>query len=182
MQRLFTALLLLVASSACDIVTLERPLGTPPSEDLSLDVDGVWQVGDGVLHVKYLGNGQLSVAWVGWEDGRFELKQTAGFLSTLDGVPYVGLFLEPESPEEEAGFLFGRYARIDEESAVLFVPRFRTFAEAVESGKLSGRGKMDQVHLDGDLGRIEDFVRAAPASDLFVLEEPQLLRRVTQGW
>ncbi len=174
-----TALLLilvcLLLSLGCNVVTTPHQVGEPVAGDLAGELDGVWEIGDEVWHVKFLKDGRLALARAEWGGERFRLTELSAVLTRGEDTEYLH-FLDPDSPPDRPRYLLARQIR-DEGMAVLWFPKVEVFKAAVETGELQGKLDDGDVELAGTRERLIEFLRA-PAHERFELEAPLVARRI----
>jgi hypothetical protein len=211
MQRPFltvTVALAMMTIGGCSTVRSLHPVGQPLEEtqaenigpELAEAFDGVWQAGEGVFHLRYIGGSTLRIAWIEWTDEKFELHQTTAIIGVDQEIGYVSL-LDPQSPAEQPAYYFARVtggsgqalwlilapaatgeAGPGSGSLVLYPPRAETFARAVDErvllGRVEKRGDLKSVHLATDKETLDAFIDPAKAAEQFDFNSPIVLRRI----
>ena len=150
------------------------------AETAAAKVEGKWLASDGVVYVKFLGDGRVRVAGINEEKGEFKLNQQTVVVTTLGDAMYVNFPLPPTGKPEH--YTLGRLTTVGEGDAmVLYGPRLKVFQEAVEGGKLKGEVKKGE-NVSGvvisDRAALEKFLSERPMSELFDVDKPLVLTRI----
>ena len=194
MKNIKTVALLIIGNIlfACDVVTLEHPIGVPIVEDLGGKLDGVWYGGEdiSVLYVKYKSNGILQIAGVEWNEGKFALRDTMCLLTVLDGVSYINLpinFPATDSTDQTTGYVFARYTLTEQwfqdyHYLVLYYPKTEFFKEAVKNGNLKGKiisNYGDWIDIEDVKENVDEFIENHAAQEMFDFSKITVLKRIS---
>lgn len=188
-MRVLSCLCLCVIAAvltACEAVTIPSPMGEPVSTAPDPSLDGTWQVGEHVIFLKHIGEGELRAASLTWKESDFQLQQHRLILSSEDEALYLNLVGESENKDANGPattrFHFLRLLRPNADTLVLASPRTAVFREAVEQGALPGTieqsEKVRHIRLD-DMDAIHRFVDPARIGEQFDLDKATVLHRIS---
>ena len=172
--------------SACTIVTVRQPVGTPVPDEVGKMMEGLWSLESGeesddpyshFCYVKYLRDGTLRVAQLVWEGETFQLYEWMGLLTVYDKTLYLNVRANQTNPEAPPEYYMFRLQSGSNSIMVLWVPRFSAFADAVDNGQLAGEAKRDEVKLTASKVKLEAFLKSRNPADLFMLDVPFVLVR-----
>jgi len=186
--RLAFVLCLAVAVAGCDTITSVHPIGEPFTGEQVNDIDaadflnGVW-VGpddDMVVHLHYLGEGELHIGGGKWKDGVYEASELPAKLTSHEDALYLNLS-NPDDPEE--GYTFMRLIPAGQNALILLMPQADYFAQAVDQQRIAGEVKRsDQstgVTLAGTKEQLDALIRQGEVGVQFMVGRPLLFRKVS---
>lgn len=180
--------------AGCDSAGSVHPVGRVSDRDLAATMDGVWVQAEAEpkrsIHLRYLGDGDLAVAGVEWEDDEaaFKLQSFKARLLEDDGVLYFNvrpMDVEPkdEPTDEDRLYHFARLAVMEDGGLQLAGPNVPAFAAAVEAGTLDGTVKRGEhtteVVIRSDAATLNAFIDPAKADAQFDMDKAQTLKRIT---
>jgi len=186
MKRFPYVMLMLALLAGCQMVTVSKP---PPPAQLTAPerskFEGSWlQVTKPftrqVYTVNFACDGEARVATVEWKDGKHRLVDMKLTVSGDLGDTQHFLFLQ--MPDKYAGqYVFFRYQFLSRDELVLWLPEFKTFADAVKRGKLKGRviesGEDDIVRIT-DPAALLRFIEKEDGQGMFAYQHPMVLHKV----
>ena len=155
------------------------------------NLDGVWWIDDGgdhdVFSVKTLGEGRFVLGFLEWGDDGFNVHNVDGLLCELDGETYIHLDARDvndkgEGDDKPLSYLFVRVLSHDKHAVVLVTPDPDVFAEAVESGDLSGSVSDNHgrhVGVTADKAQIDAFIDADQVAKQFVIDEAGIAHKLS---
>jgi hypothetical protein len=106
MKSLAIACLLLFAVvmlPGCKTVVSDHMIGVPIEAEQAQAYEGVWRVGDSVMHVKHTDGANLVAAGVEWDDDGFELEQMELIITEHGESRFLQMVAEDEDDDDENG-------------------------------------------------------------------------------
>jgi hypothetical protein len=171
--------LLVLGSSACEAVYVDRPIGGDPVTLDPEEWEGTWVAGEDAITFRVLtaDSGILRLGWVEDEEGEFVLGRALLHLRDAGERVLATLVQADDDPERHLWVLLVRRG----ESLVAFEPEVDRFRHLVEQGRLPGRlgeGSDENVYLKGLGPRHLDLILSEAEGFLFDLDEPMVLTRL----
>lgn len=186
--------------TSCTYVACKAPVGEKAKAEIAEKLNGTWRIEDGVVYVKYIGDGNVLVAGVKEDKKEFKLTQQTVIVTTIGDEMYLNLPMPEEKPDR---YMLMRLAGGGKAPLVMYGPKSQPFAEAVRTGKLKGeidgpvpqpargseadakssrerrqgRSLGEGVVID-DRAALEEFIRKQPTSALFDVERPLVFTRI----
>ncbi len=183
LPKFFAVVFALLSSSACEIVSLDRPLGESPVTLDASEIDGAWylvgkkatpfKIKATPFYLRSLSDGTVILAGVDRTKDGFELQQVQVHIMSIGDQLYVSGI----SPDDKLGerFLFARLDKIHDTEWVLLPPKIETFHSAVIEGRLEG--KVYKTHIEVDGAQVVDFIRTTPADGVWNADNAILVRK-----
>jgi len=180
--------------AGCKSVVSDHLIGEPLATEKVQAFEGIWLMGETVLHVGHVEDNILIAGSMEWEDDEFEIEQHTLVMTTKDDVVIVQMV--PEKEEEES--LDGREEKSDgdhhpwvivgrlaspispnDRMAVIYLPEFERFEQMLNDGQITGKledeGKT--LHIQGDKALLDELVSGDNLKILFHIDHPLVLQR-----
>lgn len=183
--RLISIVALTIILCACDAVTVKHPIGAPIVEDLSPELDGVWQGGEEntVFYVKYKSNGVLQLAHVGWRHDKFVFRDTTCLLTTLAGQSFINF--SAATPSNGDAYFFAMYTLAGDDYLLLYYPKTGVFKEAIKNGQLHGKmtarysDNLSIAEIDDGKEKVDNFIKNHKTQEIFDFSRIDVLKRIS---
>lgn len=189
MKRFSFVGMMLALLAGCQMVTVSKPL--PPAQLTSADraqLEGSWlQVtkpfARQVFTIHFECEGMARVATVEWREGKYQLHEMKLVIADERDEARRLLFLQLPD-KRPAQYLFMHYKFVSEDELLLWLPRFKTFEDAVKTGRLKGKA---YHHGEDDIVRISDpaallsYIEAKGGLDKFMYRNPMVLHKVADA-
>ncbi|GAB4108109.1 MAG: hypothetical protein Kow00105_14190 [Phycisphaeraceae bacterium] len=195
MNKTVACLTLLSATlfSGCKSVVSDHLIGEPLAAEDVQEFEGIWLMGEKVLHVGHLKDNILIAGSMEWEEGEFEIEQHTLVLTTKDDAVFLQMVPEKEDGEarddnieteddHQPWVLVGRLASpvsIDDRLLVIYLPEFDQFEKCLNGGQITGEledeGKT--LHIQGDKASLDELVSGDNLKILFHIDHPLVLQR-----
>jgi hypothetical protein len=168
----------------CSSVKSTALLGEPLDAERTKAFEGVWLAPEGEpLVVKHVGQNELRVATVDWDEDQFKIEQAAVFLGEDEERLYANL-VELDELEEAPNYAIAAVIAADDDYLLLVGPNVDAFEKAIAAGALAGTVERQQytteVQLTSSAEQLNKFVDPALAGSQFELDAPLVLHRVQQ--
>ncbi len=159
-------------------------IGERIRDDMSDKFDGVWEADEGILYMKYLKNGELHIAGIGWEENKFVLEEGTGIsILTKCGDKIFVNYKESETTEY---FEFFYCSFIAENNLAVWWPKKDDFEKAINEGVIKGEIKKYEYSRFIRINELPksfcDFIKNKKIEELFDLEEPLMVLRRIKKW
>ena len=150
--RFLCVAFLTIACMGCQMVLVQRQIGTPVKENLSERLDGVWKYADDIFYVKADSNGVLNVAGVEWHNRKFVIRDTSCFVTKVGDWEYLNLPLPADSLGRRS-FLFAPFIEDRDGNAITaFMPSEEFFKIAMIKKELdmdtTSSGVLEPIPVD----------------------------------
>lgn len=161
----------LMALCGCNTVTVEQPFGEPLKAAEGRKLDGMWNAGGKLLHMKCPGEGQLIVATLEWDEKteHFKSEEIPILLRQVGDMSFA--LIAPPAEDESKSLHFYRYKLTNRNNLTLWRTNVPAFAAAVEQGELPGEvkksGRSTTVRLTATEEQLIEFFAKEHEPPLF---------------
>lgn len=177
------SLLLLIATAAiltsCSAVLIPSPLSETTSPELQEELEGVWAVEEGAIHVAFKKNGQGDIAYIEREDDAFMMESGELAAVEADDRTFLSVRFEEDGKMSEF-YMLAEFRRDDAGNLIAWPTKVDRFAKAVKEGQLEGtieRSKYTAtVTLTSDNAAVLKFLDQNP--DAIDTRNPVILRKL----
>ncbi len=195
MKMTVACLTLLTATllTGCKSVVSDHLIGEPLATEEVQAFEGIWLMGETVLHVGHVEDNILAAGSLEWEGDEFKIEQHTLVLTTKDDAVFIQMVPEKEDGDEhnegeetEDGHhpwvIVGRLASPispDDRLAVIYLPEFERFEQLLDDGQITGelQDEGKTLHIKGDKASLDELVSGDHLKTLFHIEHPLVLQR-----
>lgn len=194
-QRISCLLLfVLLLMPGCKSVVSDHLIGEPLTSEQAQTYEGVWKVGQGVMHIKHTDGANLIVAGLEWKEDKFVMNQHDVVVTQLGNARFAQMVAEDDDEQVEAGqtnamtepdekadrpwLLLGLLSSADHNILVLNSPKFDRFVKALNDGDVEGILEDDgnTLHVQGDKAALDALLgNPDTLQTFFDLENPGVL-------
>lgn len=177
---LFAALLL---GAGCSPVQMAHPFAPNADHPDREKLAGVWQSGDGFLHVSFSTNGTGRLAIPEWRGDDFKVDRGEFTIISGEHGSYFSAFMPEEKGTAQDGWSLGEY-RINDDALIIWWANPAPFAKGVESGALKGtlttNNGQTRVSLSASPEDVLKFINAQKEPALFDYRSPGVFHKIAK--
>ncbi len=186
----------------CKTIVSDHLIGVPIAAEDAQMYEGVWQMDDGIFHVKHTEGANLVMASLEWSDGEFEVNKMDMVITSLGDARFLQIVMDEDEDDggeaddddadddEDGGdelddaakpwVIFGLITGSEEQAIVISAPNFDRFVQALEADSIEGEVDDDgnTLHIHGDKGTLDALIDLERLHELFNLQEPVVITRI----
>ena len=168
--------------ASCASVNLSEPLPSNTSADQRKEIEGQWVNSDGACIIKFDAKGVGRLASLKWNDEKqeFQKEEHEFWVTSINTELYVSAKFEEDN---HVAYVLAKCA-VDDTHLILWGADPDTFAALIEAKQLTGtveEGKYSKtVSLTTSSKLVMELLEKSKRKDLFMLEEPMILQRITK--
>lgn len=192
--ELLTFGILLIATTGCNVVTLNEPLGEPLSAEIQQNLTGLWLtvpnetgVDQSVMYVDRATSGSLVVGFMEWDakQEQYTCHNIETVATDIAGVKLLNTRKKEPKDATETRYTLWRFEQPAPDQLEVFIVDAEPFRAAITSGKLQGKivqqdnkiGKTYEVQCESEA--LAEFLKTAEASKLLAMKDPLKLKRIS---
>lgn len=179
---LASCLCAVLALVGCSSVQLATPFSPTPDHADKERLAGVWQSGDGFMHVNFATNGLGRFAIPEWKDDTFKVDRGEFILASGTGGPFFCARLDDENGKPQETWSLGAY-KINDDALIIWWADSTPFAEALRTGALKGEvitNNARRIVLSSEPKDILKFLEEHADAGLFDYRNPGVFHKVTK--
>ena len=187
-------LCVLLVMPGCKSVVSDHLIGEPLTSEQAQMYEGVWKVGQGVMHIKHTDGASLVVAGLEWKEDKFVMSQHDVVVTQLGNARFAQMVAENDDGQVDAGqadaatptdakkdrpwLLLGLLTSADQNVLVLNSPKFDRFVKAMNDGDVEAilEGDGNTLHVRGDKAALDALLgNPDTLQTFFDIENPGVL-------
>ena len=176
-------LLAMLGGSGCSSVTTTHPLS---SDHKSIDrekFEGVWQMDESVVHVKFSPNGIAQIAGLKWDKDEFRMGKAKAIVTEGKKHNFLSVQFQEDTGEWASGYYFLAYKFTDQGDLILWLPVPEVFEASVETKQLQGtieEGEYSKnVTITNEPGALLEIINDPDNLQAFDYTEPMVLKKIS---
>ncbi len=170
---------LMALLSSCSSVLIPEPLVSTTEPELREELEGVWLVEEGAIHVAFTEKGQGEIAFIEREEEKFKLERGELAAVEFDDRTYLSVRFEEDGEMMEKYYL-AEFKTDDSGNLIAWPADVDRFGKAVNDGELEGvieKSKYSTViELKSDNAALLRFLTQNP--DGVATRSPIVLRKL----
>ncbi|MGV7235098.1 MAG: DUF3192 domain-containing protein [Nitrosomonadaceae bacterium] len=188
MKNLHLILILVLGAviAGCDTIETKHLIGQRISEELSDELDGIWDCDGDVLYLNYIKNGELRIAEVDWEEDQFVVEETTAIMTSCGGKHFAHVTDQKDS-DDDIRYSFVYYSIIGINKLAIWHPKVRAFEKPIVEEQITGKIQKDEhttnIIINEPQDSLCEFIKDSRIDNYFYLEGPGVcIRRISMSF
>ncbi len=170
--------LCVLCMAGCSSVTMKEPFPESQlTEEEQEQLEGIWRIDDGIVHIAFASNGVPWLAMVEWEDGDFQMDKYRLHFTRHKEAFYVCIPTEPGGTNK---YVFAEFNPNADPNLFFWDPDIAFFTEQIRIGALKGSVEKGQysteINLESSSVEILDLISTNHAA--FDYKNPLLFQKL----